>query len=75
MSAAGAAAPVTPKKSYSDDREYRIVKLKNDLVAILVSDPETDKVAGPFFACAAARVAYPIATSEFQIPFSIPIDP
>lgn len=35
---------VTPTKSASDDRGYKIITLPNKLTAILVSDPTTDKV-------------------------------
>ncbi|GAB5368156.1 hypothetical protein AAMO2058_001294300 [Amorphochlora amoebiformis] len=34
---------VQPIKSYSDERKYRVVKLENEIEAILVSDPDTDK--------------------------------
>ena len=36
---------VVPVKSDSDDREYRVITLSNNIQAILVSDPETDKSA------------------------------
>ena len=35
---------VTPTKSQSDDRDYKVITLENKLTAILVSDPTTDKV-------------------------------
>eukprot|EP00467_Chlorarachnion_reptans_P001150 CAMPEP_0114521978 /NCGR_PEP_ID=MMETSP0109-20121206/20500_1 /TAXON_ID=29199 /ORGANISM="Chlorarachnion reptans, Strain CCCM449" /LENGTH=994 /DNA_ID=CAMNT_0001703171 /DNA_START=54 /DNA_END=3038 /DNA_ORIENTATION=+ len=38
-----ASHPITPVKSHSDARVYRVIKLKNELEAILISDPNTDK--------------------------------
>lgn len=36
---------VEPTKSAEDDRNYRLVELPNQLQALLVSDPTTDKAA------------------------------
>jgi len=36
---------ITPEKSRSDKRDYRFIRLSNDLECLLVSDPETDKSA------------------------------
>lgn len=36
---------VIPEKSPEDKRSYRVVTLPNDLQAVLISDPETDKAA------------------------------
>ena len=36
-------APITVQKSASDTRDYRYLKLKNDLSVLLISDPTTDK--------------------------------
>ncbi|KAI7112433.1 hypothetical protein KC324_g19559, partial [Hortaea werneckii] len=33
------------EKPIVDDRTYRVVKLPNDLEALLIHDPETDKAA------------------------------
>lgn len=38
-------APVTPRKSPNDDRDYRYLVLPNQLKVLLVSDPNTDKSA------------------------------
>jgi hypothetical protein len=38
---------VTPLKSAQDKREYRVITLPNKLQAVLVHDPETDKVMLP----------------------------
>lgn len=34
---------ITPEKSPSDPRDYKIITLSNDLECILVSDPEAEK--------------------------------
>lgn len=36
--------PIIPTKSASDDREYRVFSLKNELQVLLVHDPTSDKV-------------------------------
>ena len=36
-------SPITVQKSASDTRDYRYLKLKNDLSVLLISDPTTDK--------------------------------
>ena len=36
---------IIPEKSPSDPRDYRIIRLPNDLECILVSDPEAEKAA------------------------------
>ena len=36
-------SPIAVQKSASDTRDYRYLKLKNDLSVLLISDPTTDK--------------------------------
>ena len=40
-----AVAPSSIIKSRSDDREYKLLTLENDLQVLLISDPEADKSA------------------------------
>jgi hypothetical protein len=62
MTDPGDAKGVTPTKSREDNRQYRVITLKNDLQVLLVHDPEAEK----------SGAALDVAVGHFQDPAELP---